>query len=80
MAARRPVIASNISFFKEMAKRYGSLIVVENDEDFPLAIKKAMEPKNYKKMLKECERYIRENSLIQISKKYQELYSNLLNQ
>ena len=80
MAARRPVIASNISFFKEMAKKYGCLIVVENDKDFPAAIKKAMEPKNYKKMQRECERYVRENGLSQISKRYEELYVSLLNQ
>jgi len=77
MAAKRPVVASNISFFKEMAKKYGSLIVVENDKDFPIAIKKAMEPQNYKKMQKECERYIRENGYSQISKKYKEVYSSL---
>lgn len=78
MAAKKPVIASNISFFREMAKNYGSLIVAGEHEDFPLAIKEAMKPVKYKQMQEECERYIRENSYSQISKKYKKLYSSLL--
>jgi glycosyltransferase involved in cell wall biosynthesis len=77
MAAKKPVVASNISFFKEMAKKYGSLKIVEKDEDFPEAIKKAMQPAIYKKMQRECDRYLSENGLSQISKRYKELYENL---
>jgi glycosyltransferase involved in cell wall biosynthesis len=78
MAAKRPVVASNINFFKEMSKKYNSLIIAEKDEDFPKAIKKAMLPENYKKMQKECERYIKENSFSKVSKKYKEMYNLLL--
>ncbi len=77
MISKTPVVASNVPFFKEMAQKYGSLISVEDIEDFPIAIKRAMKPENYRKMVKECERYIKENSYSQISKKYQELYSSL---
>lgn len=75
MAAKKPVIASNIKFFKEMAKKYRSLIIVEK-EDFPQAITEAMKPKNYNKMKKECERYIKENSLSETAKKYAKLYNS----
>ncbi len=78
MAAKKPVIASDINFFREMAKKYKSLIVVEKDEDFPAAISKAMQPLEYRNMQKECERYTKENGLSQVSKKYKELYLRLL--
>lgn len=80
MAAKRPVIASNINFFREMAKKYGSLKIAENETDYPKIIKEAMKPENYEKMQKECERYIKENSYSQVSKAYKELYENTLNQ
>lgn len=80
MAAKKPVVASNINFFKEMAKKYGSLIIAEKEEDFPRLIKEAMQPAKYKAMQKECERYIRENGLSQVSKKYKEIYQKVLNQ
>ena len=79
MAAKKPVIASNINFFKEMAKKYKSLIVVEKEEDFPKAIKETMKPKNYQRMKKECERYLKENGLSEVAKKYKELYLSLFN-
>ncbi|HTZ41685.1 MAG TPA: glycosyltransferase [Candidatus Omnitrophota bacterium] len=80
MAAQKPVVASNINFFREMLSQYKSLLVAEKDEDFPVLIKKAMIPANYKKMQEECVRYIRENGLSQVSKAYAKLYSSLQNQ
>ncbi|MDD5699642.1 MAG: glycosyltransferase family 4 protein [Candidatus Nanoarchaeia archaeon] len=77
MAARKPVIASDINFFKEMAKKYGSLLIAEKDEDFPQLIREAMQPAKYKAMQKECERYIKENRFSRISEKYKGLYANL---
>lgn len=76
MAARKPVVASNINFFKEMEKKYGSLLVAKNDSEYPSLVRKAMKPSNYKKMQKECERYIEENGFSEISKKYIKLYNS----
>ena len=47
-----------IKFFKEMYSKHKSLIVVENEEDYPKAIKTAMNPKNYKKMKEEFENFL----------------------
>jgi glycosyltransferase involved in cell wall biosynthesis len=77
MAAERPVIATNVKFFKEISKNFGCVAVAEENRDFPAVIKNAMKPKNYKKMIKECKKYLRENSLSSVGKKYKEIYSNL---
>ena len=79
MVAKVPVVSSNIKFFKEMYSKHKSLIVVENEEDYPKAIKTAMNPKNYKKMKEECGRYAKENSLLSISKQYVAFYEKILN-
>ncbi len=78
MAARIPVIASNIPFFREMAKKYGSLKIAEKNEEYPLLIKKALKPSEYNKMKKECERYSRENGISNISEQYKKLYKALI--
>ena len=76
MASKTPVIASNIPFFREMAKKYGSLKIAENERDYPRIIKEAMKPKNYQKMVKECERYLKENGWSTITKRYKKIYSS----
>jgi len=78
MASKTPVIASNIPFFREMAKRYGSLKIAENERDYSRIIKEAMKPKNYQEMVKECGRYLRENSWSVVAEKYKKLYSSLI--
>jgi len=78
MASKTPVIASNIPFFREMAKRYGSLKIAENERDYSGIIKEAMKPKNYQEMVKECGRYLRENSWSIVAEKYKKLYSSLI--
>lgn len=78
MAAKKPVIASNIKYFKEFTKKYGCIKLAKKDSDFPKLIKEAMKPKNYKKMTDECERYFRENGLTPISKRYKKLYESLI--
>ena len=77
MALKKPVIASG-KYFTEFAKNYGCLKLVSRDKDFAKVIKESLKPKNYKKMLNECERFFNENGLTQISKKYKKLYASLL--
>ena len=76
MATKKPVIASNILFFREISKNYGCVKIAEKEQDYSKVIKKAMKPANYKKMVKECERYLKENSWSEISKKYKKLYNS----
>ena len=78
MVSKTPVIASNAPFFKEMAEKYGSSKIAENESDYPKLIKEAMKPKNYKKMVNECNRYLKENDWTSIVKKYKEIYSSLI--
>jgi len=77
MAAKTPVIASNIPFFKDIAKRYDCLKIVQNDGDLPGAIKEALMVKNHNKMIKECARYLKENNWYVLAGKYKKLYSSL---
>ena len=79
MASKTPVVTSNILFFREMAKKYGSLKIAENERDYPKIIKEAMKPKNYTKMVDECKRYLRENSWSVVAGKYKKLYFSLTN-
>jgi glycosyltransferase involved in cell wall biosynthesis len=78
MAVGKPVIASNIPYFKRIEEQYKSLKIAQNDFDFSRTIKEALIPKNYKKMESECKRYLKENGLTPVSKKYKELYLSLL--
>ena len=78
MASKTPVIASNIPFFREMAKKYGSLRIAENEKNYPKIIKESMKPKIHNKMKKECERYLKENSLSVVAEKYKKLYFSLI--
>lgn len=78
MSMKKPVIANNVRYFKEFAQDYGCVKLAKNDSDFPRVIKDAMKPKNYQKMLSECERYFNENGLTPISKKYKQLYESLI--
>ncbi|PIO08346.1 hypothetical protein COU59_01835 [Candidatus Pacearchaeota archaeon CG10_big_fil_rev_8_21_14_0_10_34_12] len=78
MASKTPVIASNISFFREMAKKYGSLKIAENENDYSKIIKEAMKKENYKKMVKECKKYLKDNKWSVIAEKYKKLYLSLI--
>jgi len=77
MAAKKPVIGSNINFFREISKKYGCLKIAQKEEDYPTIIKEAMKKNNYRKLVKECERYSKENSWDEIAKAYKKLYSTL---
>jgi glycosyltransferase involved in cell wall biosynthesis len=78
MAAKKPVIASNVRYFKEFAEDYGCIKLAKDDKDFPKIINKSMEPQTYKEMIGECERYLKENGITPISKKYKKLYESLI--
>lgn len=77
MAVKKPVVASNIKYFREIAKEYDCIKIAKSDKDFPRAIKSAMNPRNYKKMALECQRYFDENNLTVVAKKYNEIYKKL---
>ena len=78
MASKTPVIASNIPFFREMSKKYKSIKIAKTDNDYFIVIKEAMKTKNYKKMVKECERYLEENKWPIVAEKYKKLYLSLV--
>ena len=78
MATKTPVVANNTEFFNEISGRFGCLRIAENEEDYPKAIKESMKPKNYTKMKKECERYLKENGWAVISRKYKDLYNQII--
>lgn len=80
MASRKPVVGANKQYLREVFSKYDCLKIAENENDYPKIIREAMKPKNYKKMVKECERYARENSLGNIAKKYKILYNSILNE
>jgi len=77
MALKKPVIASDIKYFSEIAKNYGCLKTAKKDSDYPRVIKEAMKSANYKRMVKEAGRYFEENKLSALGKKYRKLYANL---
>lgn len=78
ITTKKPIIASNIKFFREISENYGCIKIAKNEEDYPQIIKEIMKPKNYKKMVKECEKYLKKNSWFEISKKYKKLYDFFL--
>ncbi len=77
MASKTPVVASDIPFFREISEEYGSLKIAKNERDYSNKIKEAMKPKNYKKMVDECNRYLNENSWSILVKKYKKIYGSL---
>lgn len=79
MAAERPVIASNIQFFNEIAMKSDCIKTVSKDSEYPRLIKEAMNPKNYKKMKNGCEKYLKKYGLSVLGKKYKKIYLSLKN-
>ena len=79
MASKTPVVASDIPFFREMARKYGSLKIAETQKDYSRIIKEAMKPKTHKKMTDECRSYLRENSWSVVAEKYKKIYFSLIN-
>ncbi len=78
IAAKKPIISSNIPFFREIEKKYGCIKTAKTPEDYPELIHDSIKPANYKKMVKECERYLKENSWSAVTKKYKKIYQSLM--
>jgi len=79
MATKTPVIGSKNLFFKDVTKEYGCVKVVEKEGDYPKTVRESLNPKNYKKMVKECERYLKENNWFILARKYYDLYNSIKN-
>ncbi len=77
IAAKKPSICSNIQFFQNFADNFNCIKIAKTEEDFPNQIKKAMNPSEYKKMQKECDRYVQEFGLSALGKKYKKFYSSI---
>jgi glycosyltransferase involved in cell wall biosynthesis len=78
MAYRKPVIASNKKFFREIFKKYKCLEIVKRNTDYPKIIHRCMNQRILSRMEKECEKYAKENSLSIIAQKYKLLYEKCL--
>jgi glycosyltransferase involved in cell wall biosynthesis len=76
MAAKKPVITTNIPYFNEFAKNYSCVKIAKIEEDFPSAINSAIKLSEYKKMLTGCEKFMKENNLTVISKRYKKFYES----
>jgi glycosyltransferase involved in cell wall biosynthesis len=74
IAARIPIIGSNIKYFNEISQNFKCIKIAKEEKDYPLVIKESMKPENYKKMKKSCEDYLKKNGLSPIAKRYNELY------
>lgn len=77
MAAKKPVIASNIQFFKEIAKNSSCTKIASKDSEYTKIIKEAMKPRNYNNMVKGCEDYLKKYGLSVLGKEYKKVYLNL---
>jgi len=77
VATKTPIVANDTEFFREIKKKFDCLNLVK-DGDYAKVIKKVMKPNNYKKMIKGCENYLKENSWDKLGKRYKELYEFLM--
>jgi len=77
IATETPVVASNISFFKEILENFGCLKIAKKESDYPKIIKYSMKPKIHKKMVDECKRYKKKYGLTSLSKEYKKFYEKL---
>ncbi|MFC1710677.1 glycosyltransferase family 4 protein [Nanoarchaeota archaeon] len=77
MAAGKPVVTSNIEYFRWIAKDFGCIKIAKKHSDYGKVIKEAIKPKNYKKMQSECKRYLKERGLSAIADKYKKFYNSL---
>src|SRR3989344_74149 len=78
IATKKPVISSSIPFFTDIEKNYGCIKTAENESNYSRLVHECIKSKNYKKMVKECERYMKENSWRAVTKRYKDIYLSLL--
>lgn len=77
IAARKPIVGSNIKFFNEAAKKWKFIKIAKKDEDFPKLAKEITKKENSLTAVKECERYIKEYGVTALAKKYFKLYKSI---
>ncbi|MEK6917451.1 MAG: glycosyltransferase [Nanoarchaeota archaeon] len=77
IAAKRPIIVSNIKFFNEASRHFKGIAIAKDDEDYPRVIKDSIKPRNLKRMEQECVNYLKENGLSAIARKYKKIYHAL---
>jgi len=78
IATKTPVVSSDTEFFREIKEKFDCLELVKEEKDYPKIIENVMKPENYNKKVEGCKKYLKENSWDKISKKYKELYEDLL--
>lgn len=74
MAARRPVVASDIKFFNEISENFNCLEVTYNDE-YPKTIEDSMS--NIRGMSISCDMYKQNFGMSQVAKLYSTLYNDV---
>ena len=77
IATKTPVVANDTEFFREIKEKFDCVKLVKKEKDYPKSIKEVMKTSNYKKMVKGCDRYLKDNSWSKIGKRYKELYEFL---
>ncbi len=78
MSSERPVVSSNLDYFREISKNYGCIKIAKKVEDYPKVIKEAL--KQHKFMEKEARRFKRLNDISLVGMKHKELYKEVINQ
>ncbi len=76
MAMKKPVVASDVTYCREIANEYNCIKIAKTDQDFPQTIRIVMKKENYGKICQGCQRYFDENNLTMVAKKYKEIYKN----
>ena len=78
VATKTPVVSNDTEFFREIKKKFDCLKLVK-DGNYAKTIQEVMKSNNYKKMVKGCENYLKENSWDKLGKRYKSLYESLIN-
>lgn len=76
IAARKPMVTSNIKYFREIAEKYNCVELSRTDEDFPRVINEMMKPENYERVVRGCQKYFDENNLTVVAEKHKEVYND----
>jgi len=69
IATSKPMVGSNIPYFREFAKDWSFIKVAEREEDYPKMIEEIMKKNNF-----QFEEYKKEYGLTNLANKYKEIY------
>ena len=75
MASKKPVISSDIDFFKEISKKYNCINTVSESSNYPHVINESLKRKNYLRMVLGCKKYLKEYGFSVLGKKYVQIYN-----